>query len=145
MLSFSLKKIAFITIFSIFLFACREANFKEYSIEKIVFSSDFYSDSVHEVSIKNKEEVDYYVSQVSNLKNGSDVYFKPFEGALDIHFYVKWKNGENKIIPSLHTSIIIKKDNVYIFTNYNGEFKNDSLANEIIKRYKKGINNKDFE
>lgn len=104
-----MKKITFIAIFSIFLFACREANFKEYSIEKIVFSSDFYSDSVHEVSIKNREEVDYYVSQISNLKNGSDVYFKPFEGALDIHFYVKTKNGENKIIPSLHKVLSLKK------------------------------------
>ncbi len=74
MLSFSLKKTTFITIFSIFLFACRDANFKEYSIEKIVFSSDFYSDSVHEVSIKNREEVDYYVSQISNLKKMEVMY-----------------------------------------------------------------------
>lgn len=140
-----MKKIAFIAILSFFLFACKEANFKEYCIDKIEFSSDFYSDSVHEVYIKNKDEVDYYVNQISNLKNVSDEYFKPFEGTLDIRFYVKTKNGENKIISSLHTSIIIKKDNVYIFKNYNGEFKNDFLANEIINKYKKEIKNKDFE
>ena len=125
-----------IIIFFSFLLSCKETNFEDYKIKKIEFSSDYYSDTVKKITIKKIPELNYYVNKIKELKIQSNEYFKPFKGGIDIDFFSFFHNGGYKIILTLHTALIIKENNNYIFKNYKGEFKNDSLAYEIINRYK---------
>jgi len=132
-----MKKAVIISFF--FLLSCKDINFEDYKIKKIEFSSDYYSDTVMKITIKKIPELNYYVNEIMGMKIKSNECFKPFKGGVDIDFFTEDSSGSYIKISPLHTTIIIKENNNYIFKNYKGEFKNDSLAYEIINRYKNDL------
>lgn len=126
----------------LFLFAnCHSEKIsRQDKIDFVILKSDYFDQKTETVKIYDSILVKKLFKEINSFDNKTLETVRPFEGSIILIFGYIDKDKSEIYESKYSTGIIIKKNSTFLITNYRGNFKNDSFANEIIQLFRKKTN-----
>lgn len=126
----------------LFLFAnCHNEKIsRQDKIDFVILKSDYFDQKTETVKIYDSILVKKLFKEINSFDNKTLETVRPFEGSIILIFGYIDKDKSEIYESKYSTGIIIKKNSTFLITNYRGNFKNDSFANEIIQLFRKKTN-----
>lgn len=123
----------------LFLFAnCHNEKIsRQDKIDFVILKSDYFDQKTETVKIYDSILVKKLFKEINSFDNKTLETVRPFEGSIILIFGYIDKDKSEIYESKYSTGIIIKKNSTFLITNYRGNFKNDSFANEIIQLFRK--------
>ena len=132
-----IKTLLVLFILSLFTNCHMDKSSKHQRIDFVILKSNYFSQKTETVKIYDSIVVKKLFKEINSFDNKTHEPVRPFEGSIILIFGYIDKDKSEIYESKYSTGIIIKKNSTFLITNYRGNFKNDSFANEIIQLFLK--------